>query len=298
MRRILKSLMLLCFILCTGIVIAQEPETFNTENYILYKPSKTDAVLMLFGGFGEDGVGIENEFPITDLAISKNVAVVYLNYNRKIILQDEEKTQLAAMLQTLISSNNLPKNAIYIGGLSSGGAMALLISNYLTENVAYGIKPVGVFAVDSPIDLAAMYRIAKQNVERNFSPAAAGESAFMLQYFNTQLGDPDVEITPYEKYSSFVYETENFQNLKALKNTKIRLYTEPDKTWWKQNMGVEYEQMNAFHLERMSQFLMSQDYEQVELITTEDKGYRADGTRHPHSWSIVDQEDLLQWILD
>ena len=63
-------------------------------------------------------------------------------------------------------------------------------------------------------------------------------------------------------------------------------------------MGVDYEQMNAFHLERLSEFLMAKGYDNVELITTEDKGYRADGSRNPHSWSIVDQDGLLQWILD
>ena len=84
---------------------AQETETINTENYTLYKPSKTDAVLVLFGGFGENAAGIESEFPISELAISKNIAVAYLNYNRKIFLQDEEKAQLAAMLQELMASN-------------------------------------------------------------------------------------------------------------------------------------------------------------------------------------------------
>ena len=182
--------------------------------------------------------------------------------------------------------------------MSSGGALALLISNYLTENPEYGIKPEGVFAVDSPVDLAALYRIAESNVARNFSPTAAGESSFMLQYFNAQLGDPDEEIKPYEKYSVFVYETGKSENLKALEHTKIRFYTEPDRTWWKENMGIDYEQMNAFHLQRLSEFLISKGYDNVELITTEGKGYRADGSRNPHSWSIVDQDNLLEWMLD
>jgi hypothetical protein len=35
----------------------------------------------------------------------------------------------------------------------------------------------------------------------------------------------------------------------------------------------------------------------IELIKTENKGYRNDGNRHPHSWSIVEVDDLLRWIL-
>jgi len=32
------------------------------------------------------------------------------------------------------------------------------------------------------------------------------------------------------------------------------------------------------------------------LMITHDKGYHPDGARHPHSWSIVDEEDLAEWF--
>ena len=31
-----------------------------------------------------------------------------------------------------------------------------------------------------------------------------------------------------------------------------------------------------------------------ELIITQDKGYHQDGSRHPHTWSIVDEKELKQ----
>lgn len=273
-----------------------EINLIETESYNLYKPDITEKVLILFGGFPETAVNIENEFPITDLAIDKNVAVAYLNFNRKLWLEEEEKIQLANSLQEMISSNNLPTDKIYLGGLSSGGSIALLMGNFLSHNSEFNLNPAGVFVVDSPIDLAALYRVAEQNIKRNFSEASVGESTFMFNYFNAQLGNPEEEIAPYEKYAAFTHETGNFQNLKDLKNTKLRFYTEPDKTWWKENMGVDYEQMNAFHLKRLSDFLTANNFKKVEYIPTQDKGYRANGERNPHSWSIVDKKELLQWI--
>ncbi|EGV42597.1 hypothetical protein BZARG_1833 [Bizionia argentinensis JUB59] len=62
-------------------------------------------------------------------------------------------------------------------------------------------------------------------------------------------------------------------------------------------MGVDYKQMNAFHIKRLADFLTSNNYKNVEYIPTQNKGYRANGVRHPHSWSIVDKEELLQWML-
>ena len=35
---------------------------------------------------------------------------------------------------------------------------------------------------------------------------------------------------------------------------------------------------------------------QAELITTSGAGYRRDGSRNPHTWSIVDEEGLAQWL--
>ena len=302
MKKTTKNLLFLIILFSAIINFAQEIEVnknlIENENYNLYKPDNTQAVLLLLGGFSEDGAGIENEFPITALANEKNVAVAYLNFNRKIWLEEDEKAQLALSIQELFTSNSFPTDKIYIGGLSSGGNIALLISNFLAQKPEYNLNPSGVFVIDSPIDLAALFRVTEENIKRNFSEASVGESTFIFNYFKEQLGNPDDKIAPYEKYAPFTYETENIQNLKDLKDTKIRFYTEPDKVWWKENMGVDYEQMNAFHLKRLSNFLVSKDYEKVEFIATEDKGYRADGTKNPHSWSIIDKEDLLQWIIE
>lgn len=301
MKKLLKKFSIIVIFFSTTLLFSQENEVqknlISTENYNLYKPDNSEAVILLFGGFPESAADIENAFPITDDANSKNIAVAYFNYNRKLWLKDAEKIQLANDIQEMIISNGLPSDKVYVGGMSSGGNIALLISNFLTQNSEYNLNPSGVFAVDSPIDLAALYRIAEQNIKRNFSEDVVGESSFIIQYFDAQLGNPNEEIAPYERYSPFTYETKNFQNLKDLKNTEIRFYTEPDKDWWKENMGSDYEQMNAFHLKRLSDFLTSKDFNKVELITTENKGYREDGTRNPHSWSIIDKEELLQWVL-
>ncbi|WP_034920628.1 hypothetical protein [Gillisia sp. CAL575] len=302
MKKIIKILSFLSILFSTSLNFAQEVEEqlklIESESYNLYVPDTTEALLILFGGFPETAVDIETEYPITRMALDRNIAVAYSNFNRKIWLEDVEKVQLANSINEMITANNLPSENIYIGGLSSGGNMALLLGNFLTENPAYNINPSGIFVVDSPIDLAALYDVVEQNIEKNFSESAVGESTFIFNYFNDQLGDPDLEIAPYEKYSTFTYETKNFQNLKALKNTKLRFYTEPDKVWWKENMGVDYEQMNAFHIKRLSEFLNSNNFKKVEYIPTKNKGYRANAERNPHSWSIVDKENLIQWILE
>ena len=61
---------------------------------------------------------------------------------------------------------------------------------------------------------------------------------------------------------------------------------------------ADYKQTNAYLIREMSELLKDSGFTNVEYIPTETKGYRANGDRHPHSWSIVDKDDLINWILN
>lgn len=43
--------------------------------------------------------------------------------------------------------------------------------------------------------------------------------------------------------------------------------------------------------------LKTNGHQNAEVIITQNRGVRLDGTRHPHSWSIMDTEDTMEWIL-
>lgn len=55
--------------------------------------------------------------------------------------------------------------------------------------------------------------------------------------------------------------------------------------------------MNAYYIKKLSESLKNSGFGKVEYITTENKGYRENGKKHPHSWSIVDKNELIKWIL-
>lgn len=128
------------------------------EDYELYKPNKQiKVVLILFGGYPEIAKDIKREFKILKIARDNDIAVILSNYNHKLWLEENEKNQLARNLQKIIEDNKLPKDNIFIGGFSSGGVISLLISNYIVGMKQFYMNPKGVFIVDSPIDLAALY---------------------------------------------------------------------------------------------------------------------------------------------
>ena len=219
-----------------------------------------------------------------------------MSYSRKICLQQEELVQLSKQLQNIFETNQLPTNNIYIGGFSSGGNVALLISDFMIAEKASTI-PKGVFIVDSPIDLEGLYQTAKKNVERNFSNSILEESTWLLKVLTNEFGAPKDSISNYEAYSIFTSKTNNIDNIKNLKNTKIRLYTEPDTLWWKKTTMAKYEEMNAYYIETLSKTLQLKGFKATEYIITKNKGYRSNGEKSPHSWSIIDTKDLINWML-
>ncbi|WP_435262629.1 hypothetical protein [Tenacibaculum sp. nBUS_03] len=268
------------------------------DDYELYKPNKeAKAVLILFGGYSETAEDIKREFKILNIARKNNIAVILSNFNQKLWLEENEKHKLAKSLQDIVVANQLPTENIFIGGFSSGGVVSLLISNFIVGMKQFYIDPKGVFIVDSPIDLVALYKSSEKNIDRNFSEPSIQESTWLIEVLGNNFGNPEEDIKKYENKAVFTFSTNNTSNLEKLKRTKIRLYTEPDTLWCKKNRMADYEQMNVFYIKKLSESLKIKGFEKVEYIPTENKGYRSDGERHPHSWAIVDKNDLMNWIL-
>lgn len=270
-----------------------------TESYQLFQPIENiNVVLILFGGFSESAEDIRREFDILKTAKNNHVAVIFLNYHKRLWLEESDQKQLANQLRQIFSENNLPQDRIFIGGFSIGGNIALLLSDYLHSLANNKVKLKGVFVIDSPVDLAELYEGAEKNVKRNFSEVSVQEGSWLLKVIGKKMGNPKKNISEFEKYSPYTLRTANINNLKALKNTRIRLYTEPDTLWWKRERQADYEQLNAYSIKQLSEQLKEAGFVDVQCIQTKDKGYRSNGERHPHSWSIVDTEQLLSWMLE
>ena len=273
-------------------------QQIKNDDYQLYKQKEnTKGVLVLFGGFPETAEDVKREFKILESAKENQISVLIMNYNRKIWLEQNQLSQLAQQIKSVFNTHELPKNNIYIGGFSSGGNMSLLISNFITTN-NLDITPKGVFIVDSPIDLEQLYYSAEKNIKLNFSEPAIQESTWILETLGTEFGNPHRDTSKFLKYSVYNSKKKNIDNLKSLKNTKLRFYTEPDTLWWKKNRKVNYEQINACYIKKLSETLNELKFKDVEYIPTINKGFRANGERHPHSWAIVDKKNLISWMLN
>ena len=296
MKRIFFVLIVVTILFSCKSSISEVNHIIDKE-FEIYKVSNSKATLVLFPCFPCDIENTKNEFPIIEEANKKGVSVILMNYNFKLYLKDSELQNLSKHFNSIFENNKLSTDNVYIGGFSGGGNVTLLLSNYLIKE-ENSIQPKGVFIVDSPIDLLGLYKVAEKNIISNFSSESVQEANWIIDTFNSEFGNPKDSISLYKKLSPYTLETNTISNVENLKNLKIRLYTEPDFDWWLKNRKNQKDEINSYFIEQLYNDLKIKGFQKIELINTKNKGYRADGTRHPHSWAIVDKENLLNWVLE
>jgi hypothetical protein len=267
------------------------------KHYELNIAPKQKAVLILFPCFPCNIENTKNEAQFLKNLKQEGITTLLLNYNMKLYLSESEKKEYSLALNSIFDRNKIVKENIFIGGFSSGGNLALLLSNYLIQT-KNAIQPKGLVVVDSPLDLERLYDGAQEDVKKNVSEEAVEEGNYLIQLFNDDLGNPKTNIETYKKMSPYLVSSDSKVNIEYLKDIKIRLYCEPDLEWYWTNKKRTYEELNAFHLEKTYDSLLNLGAEKVEFIKTSNRGFDAKGNKKPHSWNLIEREDLIKWILN
>jgi hypothetical protein len=273
----------------------QETALIKGTHYELIKSSNQKAVLILFPCYPCDIENTKKEaFFLRDLE-KEGITILLLDLNKKLYLTDDEQQNYAKILNHSLDSNKITKENVFIGGFSSGGNVAILLSNYLVKS-KNTIEPKGVFVVDSPLDLEHLYKGAQNNIKLKANSDAYNEGIFITELFEKELGKPTENLEKYKQFSPYLMSLNGSENIANLKNIKVRFYTELDLEWQKKNRSRIYEDLNAYALEKTHETLIKLGNAKSELIKTQNRGIRANGEKHPHSWNIVEKQSLLNWL--
>ncbi len=250
---------------------------------------------MLFLAGGNTSKETKEEFDILSTAAENNISVLLMNFNRHLWIDEKDANLLAQQLEFVTQQYHLNKEKIYIGGMSIGGNVSLTLSNYLHQTNST-LAPKGVFIVDSPVDLHALYESSEKDVANpDFSEERLAEAKWIINSFEESFGKEDDLIKNIQNMSPFTFKSK-INSVPFLQGIKVRMYTEPDALWWKENRQTDFESTNAFSIQELTKQLKEKKWNSLELIEIQNKGYRANGERHPHSWSIVNISKLIDWI--
>ena len=186
----------------------------------------------------------------------------------------------------------------YIGGFSIGGTCAVKYSELAVQK-NYPIKPKAVFAVDPPLDWERFYNAAKRVVRLSNPAQINGEVTYFINRIKKEMsGTPKNALQNFYSNSPYSFSDTTQRAIKNLIKTPIRIISEPDIQWWLGQRGYDLDYINIIDQTRMINELQRLGNNKAILVTTTDKGYRKpNNNKHPHSWSIADPEQTINWLL-
>lgn len=277
--------------------------------YSLLPDEAVQSTLVLLPSSGELVENVINcNRKLIQLAAQNHILIIVPSINNDQGMDDDKRALnfLNTVFKEVITKYNAPKDKFVLSGFSNGGMIALRYAELAKENNnKTAIVPCAILGVDPPVDIAELYNAAKRDLSMNqgrpgLTPAKLNglrEAKSIVSFYDkTYGGSPKQYPEQYIKRSMFSRSQKDGGNARYLVDIPVRLYADPDILWAINERNRDYFDMNAASLSSMINLLKIQGNTKAEFIPAIGKGYRLDGTRHPHSWSIVDPQDCIQWI--
>jgi len=275
---------------------------FSKQGYTLHLPDSEPIATIIFpSGSALDTTKNIDEFAIIKPALEKNIAVLFVSTGKVIefLFKDKDIAIIDELIGNVLDKYKLSDKPKFLAGMSLGGTMALRYGEYCFLNKSeFGFQPDAIAICDAPLDMVRMWHEQKQAIKNNFHPNAVGEAQWVLHYLKKNLGgSPYESMEKYINYSPFVYSDENRSKIKLFKDIPIRMYHEPDMKWWVENRGKDFNTINSIDLAGFYNYLRQAGNMEVELITSLNKRKDYEKGSSPHTWTIVDNEELVAWFL-
>lgn len=278
-------------------VFLDKSDTTKNCYTIIYPPKLAwKGYMFLMPGFGETAERVLQQTDLPKkLALNGILTIIPTLQDGILSLGVDSLSQQSfnRILKDVITKQKLTDLRFFVGGYSIGGSCAIKYAENST------VKPTSVFAIDPPLDFERFYNSAKRDIRLSTDRDANPENVYMIDRLEKETGgSPATNLSEYYKLSPYSFSDTTQTAIKKLINLPLRIYTEPDINWWLKERGADFTSMNATECSAMINELNRLGNQNAELLTTQNKGYRKpDNRRHPHSWSIVDNDELIKWLL-
>ncbi len=272
----------------------------NTDLFYLKLVPNTEirGAIVLLPPSGETLQDLIKQVELPYLAFDMGIATIIPSINWGTEDRMEEIKLLNNIFESVVKDHNIPKNKFVLGGLSNGGMISLTYTQHAVRNHnTTFLKPKGVFGLDVPLDKTHLYQYCEREIKRNHSKVGVNEARWIINNYNQIYGGSPKEYP--EKYienSIYSYGVEKGGNAKYLREIPIRMYTDLDVDWLLNERKRDLYDWNGTDIVAMVNDLKLMGNKNATVIITMGQGFRLDGTKHPHSWSIMDNQDCIEWI--
>ena len=275
------------------------PQDSISGYYLAVEPAshRIASVLVLLPGFAEGAEAVFPETKLDNVAYANNMLVVAVGAGPKLYVDAELRPKLNRVFADIVKRYRVRPNQFVLSGFSAGGTVALRYAELCNESPAeYPIQPKGVFTIDSPVDLFDLWRYCDREIAKNFAEVGVSEARFVQQLMTQEHGTPTDNGDEYRRLTPFCRDLAEPGNERHLRNTAVRVYHDVDINWYlRERRRSAFDANFAASSELINRLLLLGN-QRAEFVQSDRKGVRSNGTRHPHSWSIVNEVACIQWI--
>jgi hypothetical protein len=284
----------------TNDVYVNDNDSKSLYYYKIIPKTEIKGALVILPSGGETTDNLLKQITLHQLAVEKGLLVIIPSINWSTDTNEAEFYFLNTIFNEIITKYNVSKDNFILGGLSNGGMISLSYAEKAAKNPnKLFLIPKGVFALDTPLDKAHFYKYCEREIKRNFSEAGVNEAKWIKSKSDSLYGgSPDKFPDKYIEASVFSFGAKEGGNTKYLKSMPIRMYTDLDVDWLVNERHRDLYDWNGTDIVAMINQLKIMGNKNANVIISHGKGVRLDGSKNPHSWSIMDSQDCLNWILD
>lgn len=256
-------------------------------------------LLVLLPGRGEPAKDVFRASSLAKQAAQQGFVVLVPALNDRRYLDSASIHFLDDAIAMVIQRQPALVRQLIIGGFSAGGQLAFTYAEKLLQDTTRRPWRVrAVLGVDPPLDLTehwqrAAYHLAKQDCNK----FRADDQNTLRELTRDMGGSPAEFTTNYLTKTAFLRSDPAGGNAQWLKTLSVRLYCEPDLLFWQQQYcpALEAADFNAEGAAALVSCLQRQGNKQAHYIQTTGKGFIGK-QRMPHSWSIVDAVECVEWL--
>lgn len=256
-------------------------------------------LLVLLPGFGGQAQAVFGETRLPQEAAQIGLMTIVPTLNNRLYLDRAGKQFIDATISQVLRANPAAGRRLVMGGFSAGGHLALSYAEtLLAGDTQERVVLTAAFGIDPPLDMRQFWQLGQRRVEQNCSKLLRKEGQRILASLTNAFGgSPDQFPVQYLNGSAFAGIDSLGGNAQWLKSTPIRVYAEPDLTYWREHYCPAFtaDDLNAKTAERMIERLRRLGNVQAQYIETNGRGF-VGGRRFPHAWSILDAGECVAWL--
>ena len=266
---------------------------------VIPNTKKIKGVLVLFPGLSQQSESIFTASKLHEYATKNNLLTIGFSGKMRITADSLIQAKLNKVLEDVITRYQIKKDKFIFGGFSAGGVVALRyveLCHQFPEK--FPVSPKAVFMADAPVDLFLLWKLKEEDIKNNLNKTSINEGLYIARlYHQFYGGTPSDNPDKFIDLSPFSIDPLLDNNEIYLKNVAIRAYHDVDISWRIKNRNQTARFDNYVGTSELINRLIILGNDQAHFIQSYQTGYRKDGKRHPHSWSIIDEKECIEWVM-